>query len=963
MGVLIFGSDRVLLENAQESLAQIAQVLTQKPSAETVAQISSEANRALLENAQKNFIELAETLTQTSKPDQLATFSHESNQLLLKEMQSSLANITTAITLSSKPSEEELTSYKNNQMLLENLQESLTNISAFLSQKLETEKIDLYSDTEIKNAAYALNLCTVSVSQIVEYNDIGILEQEYEAILNNLNIEHMPKDEALLNIIKELLNVITYFRIQEKKKDMLEREYQHNIKNAIWSAVPNASVIMGGSPLAVAVSLASQVGTGYMNYRKTKASLILAKEKNEWQLQQSAMEQLNGLRRELFETAWRLADTYQFPDEYRLTERQITQYNQILLDVDPLRRYERLLYVENNFKAYPPFHYYIGHAANEVSNSFSNTPEIQDSYRNKAQAHFKQLLDLTGQNILREDQILAACALEYFELRLTAGDADREYLCDLLHRASRSAGNANDVLQLCAMSYMRIGMWDEATNLMRMLVNEGHNQIINAQFLSTYYVSSYLKSFDSQAKEQYNTLSQRVPMRYLAPMPEVFPEEGTYQDKGQLDSLMKTFLFTQKVLLFQKYVSVVAALADQYTVAYNKELYLDLFTENQANFCYTDSREGINAQQKAVDKYWSNTQPDFAADNDPDKVEKLLKVLNDCYIKMCSIVKDDVSAQEELYTAILTKMNSEACSLNKLLSQKIKKNDFKRLSFDCLMEDSFRELIRCISTTIKNYENMGDISASEIELVDYCIKCNLPLPQENYDTNSSAHTIVPDSITLASLGADAIVQQNALNMRRDMMKSLPEANALLKPKSKNVKIYYADTPEFNDYFNRHKKELGDYRRRTLLVINNTLPPDEDWLVTFRGMYMYHHPFGQAASSSLSSKSTLAAGLFSVSAGIPLATIKFVASALPKIVSELILYKDITLSEKNLLTLEDKTLGLHNLDIQPDVVWSIIQKLSSIYNEYNNYIPQENNRAQPTGLSARLKKVNLEELGV
>lgn len=48
-----------------------------------------------------------------------------------------------------------------------------------------------YTSEQLK-AAYALNLCTVSVSQIIDYNDVNIMEQEYEAILNNLNLEQMP---------------------------------------------------------------------------------------------------------------------------------------------------------------------------------------------------------------------------------------------------------------------------------------------------------------------------------------------------------------------------------------------------------------------------------------------------------------------------------------------------------------------------------------------------------------------------------------------------------------------------------------------------------------------------------------------------------------------------------------------------------------------------------------------------
>ena len=39
-------------------------------------------------------------------------------------------------------------------------------------------------------AAYALNLCTVSVSQIVDYDDAIILDQEYESILN-LSLIHI----------------------------------------------------------------------------------------------------------------------------------------------------------------------------------------------------------------------------------------------------------------------------------------------------------------------------------------------------------------------------------------------------------------------------------------------------------------------------------------------------------------------------------------------------------------------------------------------------------------------------------------------------------------------------------------------------------------------------------------------------------------------------------------------------
>ena len=188
--------------------------------------------------------------------------------------------------------------------------QELVNILQLLSGKQSIEKIEV-TEEQKKKAAYALNMCTVSVSQIIDYGDLNVLEQEYETILNNLNLELILKDDALLHIFRQLLDTITYFRIEAGEKAMIEKEYQQKMKNAIWSAVPNFGMIVaGGDPITMAVSLASQVGIGYMNYRRNKSEYGLEKERKEWELQKTAIEQFNGLRRELFDTSWRLADRY-----------------------------------------------------------------------------------------------------------------------------------------------------------------------------------------------------------------------------------------------------------------------------------------------------------------------------------------------------------------------------------------------------------------------------------------------------------------------------------------------------------------------------------------------------------------------------------------------------------------------------------------------------------------------------
>ena len=89
------------------------------------------------------------------------------------------------------------------------------------------------SDNERLKAAYALNLWTVSIKQIIDYNDINIMQNEYDSIMNNLNLEKMPKDEALLDVIKEIMDCIHFFLMENGDKKFIELEYQHKMKNAI----------------------------------------------------------------------------------------------------------------------------------------------------------------------------------------------------------------------------------------------------------------------------------------------------------------------------------------------------------------------------------------------------------------------------------------------------------------------------------------------------------------------------------------------------------------------------------------------------------------------------------------------------------------------------------------------------------------------------------------------------------
>lgn len=464
-------------------------------------------------------------------------------------------------------------------------------------------------------AAYALNLCTVSVSQIVDYKDLNVLEQEYELILNNLNLHNMPKDQALLHILRQILDTVTFFRIYEGDKMMLEKKYQQKIKNAIWNAIPSFGLIAVGEPYTFAISMIASVGMGYMNYRKEKANTLTEREEQEWTLQRSAIEQFNALRRELFDTAWRLSDSYKFDDKYRLTESQISQYNSILMDSIPLRKYERLDSIKDNFEAYPPFWYYFANAAMDVVNVYKNETAFDDNisainkYTQLAEQNYQKYLD-KDIDLLRNNYIRSACDLEYAALLFDSLSRIEENeqklrLCkinDLIDDAIKHCGSKLDILQIASIYYLKLNKKGEASKHLRKLVIENYNTKTNSQLLSFIYLQETI--FDSK-KFITNTLKYKELVQFTdrtSLIPWVDSEKELTKD--HLRNINELFLYKQKKQLYSYFEAIVNTIFHKEIISYNKELYNRHYMDANDAF-FEDTINAIKERDEEYKKLYS----------------------------------------------------------------------------------------------------------------------------------------------------------------------------------------------------------------------------------------------------------------------------------------------------------------------------------------------------------------------
>lgn len=684
------------------------------------------------------------------------------------------------------------------------------------------KKTKRYSKDEKLKAAYALNLCMVSVSQIVDYNDRIILEQEYEAILNNLNLEHMPKDEAFLDILKNILDTITFFRIQEGDKKFIEKEYNQKMKNAIWSGVSSIPIFaMSGDPVTMAISVATTVGSAYMNYRRAKADAILEKEKQEWELQRSAMEQFNGLRRELFNTAWKIASEYDFPDEYRLTEKQITQYDDILMDNNYQRRYDRLDAIKENFKAYPAFWYFFGNTAAVLANDYTLSEELRADYRDKAKSHFETYFETNCHGLLREDQITASWALEYIDL-LDVNN-DKEKIQALLGKAVNMCGNSFDILQLCAIGYLKIEDYQNAANILKILVNEDYNKSVNAQLLSKIYVFDYIHNTDKRILLDYEKLTHRAENTVLMPMPEKGDESS--------EILEKRFIDAEKIMIHNRLLFVLGSLSQKYTVLFNKTI--DPFKGNNKDEYYLDTTEkAVARRKKDTLEIFNNFNRRRKYLNELAQVKifsRYLDIFNSFLPVLFKLSFIDESAQTQTTNSITESLKTILDTVNEA-EQKIAAKDFSfedyntlcQITFSSLTEDAFKIVLKAFGDTLNGIDSMQKLSELDGQIEAFREENKLPeiVYKNDFDTEIKEE----QCISPEAFGEDVFMEyQKQMNFRK-MRQIIEESTHEIIDSESPTTFLLQGTDDFENYCNSNKK-TEKYIRDTIAIFDIEGPED------------------------------------------------------------------------------------------------------------------------------------------
>lgn len=367
----------------------------------------------------------------------------------------------------------------------------------------------------------------------------------------------------------------------------------------------------------------------------------------------------------------------------------------------------------------------IGNAANFIAGSRNLfvSDDTRKKYKSIAMKYFEKYEELNRFNILREDVLVSSCALEHADLLLSEAQPDVDRVEKLLKQAVDSSGNAFDIPELCAITYLKIGSQKEAARLLRILVNEDYNKIINAQLLSSIYVYQH-------NKPDYDLLVARVDKDYLYPMP---------AKEDDLAMLQSKFEGRQKSVLKSKFKSVIEELLDKYTIQWNRVTSVFDINEEYPDSFFLDTERAKAERRRYVGRVYADDNKKEYYQNrmaESDYESNILNILNDiCSNVFSSTIFADSNLQERVEQKIRSQISDQRDAFN-AIQESMKSGEFSMDKYIFSQEITFRRIVgNAFDIVIQKMmdkadaANINEIAFLESQLRDFCISNNLDEPE------------------------------------------------------------------------------------------------------------------------------------------------------------------------------------------------------------------------------------------
>ena len=372
-------------------------------------------------------------------------------------------------------------------------------------------------------------------------------------------------------------------------------------------------------------------------------------------------------------------------------------------------------------------------------------------YKKEAIAAFEQFHSSNETELLRTDLINASACLEHADLLDAYKDKDE--ICNLLRKAAESAGTHNDVKQLCAIGFLKIGEFEEAKKYLRILVSEQFNTIPNAQILSGIYCREWIENKDVKALELNTMLEHFVAPEYLYDLPSD-DELGLSSEEGGKELIANDtndkFLTKQRGVLSAKYELVINKLIAKFSIQLNRIFQTPDPKRNYVDEYFLDSNSV--SRRKDIENTFMNPRRRKAFNKNISAFSlrgEYVDALNSFANAMSYLTKLNIDTIDNLLEAPFLELSDTL----ELLQISIDDERFTMDNYETLSKHNFSNLVatykeqylKLCEELVKNCTSLKDISDAENELRIVCNLENINSPESLYE--QSRHPVCNQRLT------------------------------------------------------------------------------------------------------------------------------------------------------------------------------------------------------------------------
>ena len=425
--------------------------------------------------------------------------------------------------------------------------------------------------------------------------------------------------------------------------------------------------------------------------------------------------------------------------------------------------------------------------------------------------------------------------------------ADKDKIIGLIKNAEKMAGESFDIMQLCAMAYIKVGCRAEAIEILRGLVNEQYNCTMNAQLLSTLYVEEYIYTGNQGIKGDYKLLKSRVSEEYLFP----FMEKT---DMVSREALEADFIKAQRQILRKKYKSILQQFIDKYEVLLNRIIPLpDDFGGVLPDVIYKDTPAAGVKRMQEIELLQKNAEKKVEYAEQISRISysyEFIKTLRQMFDSIC-IMECIYGEQKRLELANIMNVaiknkKDEIQKIDTLLKahpEEMKIVEIYRNSQEITMGklagEFFGKIQDEIITSVESKTDMSDFALAEENLVKFCQQEGFKEPEYLYEHRADIkenEVVEPYIFLPESLDKGTKEIETRVNRYKKMMETIKRKKLYVVKNHKEVDFYTEEDPKMERYFyNRALQKYTGIRTKTLAVLDDKSTHDMDLIFTTEGI--------------------------------------------------------------------------------------------------------------------------------